>query len=339
MKLFKEVKVEALILAQDLVGEVKGRLGIRHPAARLLGISLEFRKEALPDGVRHTVPDDWIWHEGYPYWLLSCLSRAGELKPACWLRSDVLHLLDIATSHVFGLPPEQMRWRLSEIRRSWQEALPSLEEEGAVRLEEPPGLGNGWLGLFEWRSPDACEEELMGPGPVLTFRWTPLYRYEDVAKVVSILARDSLSCSPFGDSLTRDIRRVAAALRRKYGLRASRSPRRLRESKQTELKQARIALLRHLKEDEKMSLREIDYWFCLRPTLATSLQARAKVFRDRAPSELDLSIVLAKDLKATRTVAELVTKWLRRFSARKIDKGVFQVSSRTRLRDWKALQG
>lgn len=334
--LLERLKPEELILPQDLVQQDEKQIGDHHPAYPFLHYYFEVRKEGLPKNLQPFVSDDWVWYVSYPFLVLCRLSATEEVVPTCWVKTSELHRLSIATSDIFELPPELMEREFEQISTSWSEAYPTLKAEGVLVIDQPPDLGEWWLGMVRWRQSEDWELRVFATPVVHEWSWTPLYRFQDINRISTILSEDSSSASAFGGKVIRDIRDETARIRKKYGLVLTRSPRTYRGSRTAQTMQIRREVLKLLK-DSGYSVGRVIIEFGLWSSLASEIEERLRAYTGAGVGQSRYLTGLTRELDVPTQVIEMVLSMLGRFSADEIDKDVFGRDERTLRRDWEAL--
>lgn len=323
-----------LILAEDLIEQVQRRLGDFFPGVQHLAYRIETRKADLPAHLQGLVPDDWLWHVHYPFWVLSRLAKAKQVRPSCWIRSAEIYGVQIATSDLFGLPPEIRDRQFEIIGQSWLQAHEPMVRKGHLRIRSPRDLDEHWLGMLEWRLATPKECDLMGAILLPEYAWTPLYRYQDINRICVMLWKDATAASPFGDTPTREIRDAASKLREKYGLRIRRLPRTYHGSKTQRLRDVRLGMIQLLQDkgySESRMINEFGNW----GTLATEFEDKLDACREAVFDEPKRLIVLARELGAPLELIQILQELRGTYSAQDLDEGVFQRDERTLRRDWK----
>lgn len=324
-----------LITAQDFVQQLGRELGDHHPAFRYLEYSILIRRPDLPIGLRDRVDADWVWSLNYPFHMLSRWAKAHEVHPVCWIKRDEICHIRLATSEIFGYRPARMDREFADIGRSWKAAYGAMVDDGSLRLDSPPDLGEYWFGMLVWRIASAEEQERL-PTPILPqFAWTPLYRYTDIFRVSTMLSSEVTAASPFGDRPIREIRDEVSRLRTKYGIRLSKLPRTYRGSKTAEFRRHRRDILQRLRDDGYSIVRvvnEFRHWSSLGSEIRDMM-----VCAGSQTSDAEVTRRISRQMHTPDLVVRMVQSLLDRYPAEEIDAHVFGRDERTLRRDWKSL--
>lgn len=326
-----------LITSLDLVRQVKKRLGSFHPVVRHLEYSLMANRSSLPENLRDLVPDDWLWFESYHFWVLSCLSRSGEVVPACWIRTSELHRLALSGCEAFALPPDAMRRHFAAVLGHWRKVYPRLEEDGSISVDPPCELGHGWFELLQWQETEEWEQRLLQTPVRPQLSWIPLFRFQDINRVSTILAEDCAVSSAFGSILVRDIRDQASRIRDKYGVSIRRKKRTSKESKLVVFRHARCDILRHLCNTRGYSLRQASRAICATPRLPETIEKKLVAYGNMGIEETSWARRLTNELQTNTEIITIVVSLLKQYSSQDISKRVFRADMRTLQRDWESL--